>query len=143
MPLTPGGAAGAASERALGGPFVGPEDAPEAIGAAGSARVYVDAAAGRLLMPIGARGAGRCSVRTCGMVLITGADDASSPGTLTRFDLTGRRLTRDVAGTADRAPGTARLTWRVGSTLGRSFTSIPWGRLKRAQQLDEHRRQPG
>jgi hypothetical protein len=79
--------------------------------------------------------------RIGGMVLIGVAEEARSLGTLTRFGRTGARPASVVAGTADSAPGTARFTCRAGGAL--AVASTPWGRLKRAQQLAEHRRQPG
>ena len=89
------------------------------------ALAYVEAARGRLGVADGARGISRPPVRIGGAVLIAVAANASSPGTLTRFDLTGARPTSEVAGTADNAPGTARLTCRMGGPLAPAATLTP------------------
>ena len=104
---------------------------------------YVEAAGGTLTAAEGARGTWRCSMRTGGGVRIAVVDDTISLGTLTRLDRTSVCPLSDAAGTADNAPGTARLTCRAGGPLARSLALTPYGRLNRAQQLDEHLRQPG
>ena len=133
VPVTPGVAGGAAIRElglAKSGTLgVGAVPAEPRVGAlAASARgglAYVEAAALELSAVAGARGVPRCSMRMGGAVLIAVADDASSPGTRTRFDRTGVRPRSEDAGTADKAPGTARLTWRADGRLSRSLASTP------------------
>ena len=80
-------------------------------------------------MPVGAsRRPAVARVRTGGMVLIDRRRRRELRRERSR-DSTSRavRPTRDVAGTADSAPGTARLTWRVGGALGRCVHVDPIG----------------
>ena len=73
----------------------------------------------------GAFGTWRSPVRIGGMVLIGAAEEATSLGTLTRFDRTGVRPASELAGTADNAPGTVRFTCRAAGPLARSLTFTP------------------